>query len=133
MNDDYNTSTLLDPLDFYKVIMSNLDKYSDKDKFTILRFFDKLSDSSEFSLACKSRMKSHIANKNIKETADKIFNHKSDKVKLLGDIATLDYAGEYWEFSLGGKVVLDKVTNENALKIVKDVNSAFLIMNDRSK
>ena len=40
----YNTNALIDPIDFYNVIINNIDKFSNNDRFIILRFFDKLTD-----------------------------------------------------------------------------------------
>lgn len=131
----YNTTALIDPIDFYNIIINNIDKFSDSDKFTILRFFDKLTDSIGFSSVCKSRLKCHVSKKNIKKKAEMIFDIKSGvtEIEVLKGIAYLNRMndGQSWEFKLGNVVVLSELSGDDALKIIKDVNNAFLMKLDR--
>jgi hypothetical protein len=135
-NNGYNTESLIDPIEFYNIITNNLNKFSDEEQFTILRFFDKLTDSIGFTSLCKSRMRYHIHKKDIKLKANEIFNSSMgcSKVEILKGIAYLIRGNDNsWEFKLGDRIILDGLSNEDALKIVKDVNNAFLIKNDRKR
>lgn len=131
----YNTNALIDPIDFYNVIINNIDKFSNNDRFIILRFFDKLTDSIGFSSLCKSRLRYHISRKDIKSKAEMIFNMKSGvaKIEILKDVAYLYRSkdNQSWEFKLGDTVILNELSGNEALKIVKDVNNAFLIKSDK--
>ena len=125
---DYDTRPLVDPIDFYNIIMNNIDKFSDNEKFSILRFFDKMADSTGFSCHCKYRLKYHVDNKHIKDKALCIFdsNLKCNKIEVLGDIAYLNRTKSGWEFILGGESIIKGIDDSRALKIVKDVNNLFL-------
>lgn len=123
----YNTDPLINPIDFYNIIMNNLDKFSKEDKFIILRFFDKLADSLCFSSICKSKLRYHVDKKDIKSKALDIFctSIESARIEILKDVAYLNKCNGLWEFELGDKVILSGLRGEDALKIIKDVNSAF--------
>lgn len=130
----FNTDRLIDPVNFYNVITKNLDKFSDEDKFMILRFFDKIADSIGFSYLCKNKLKYHIDKKDLKSKAELIFNSDSDEsLELLDGIAYLDRVNSKWNFRLKNDIIAYNISNEDALKIVKDINTVFLLMNDINK
>lgn len=64
-----------------------------------------------------------------------IFNMKSGvaKIEILKDVAYLYRSkdNQSWEFKLGDTVILNELSGNEALKIVKDVNNAFLIKSDK--
>lgn len=132
--DEFNTNALIDPIEFYNVIYNNFSKFSDKDKFIITRFFDKLADSTEFAYLCKYKLKVHINKKDIKSRADEIFNSKDTfTISVLDGISKLERTSDKWEFSIGSDVFLDELSDNEAFKIVKDINNAFLIKYNREK
>lgn len=130
----FNTESLVDPVDFYYAIVRNIDRFDDKDKFTILRFFDKLADSVGFSSSCKYKLKVHIDRKKIKDKAECIFNSECKLISILDDVAYLKRSNDTnWSFILNDIEVIKDLSNEEALKIVKDVNNAFLIKYNRER
>jgi hypothetical protein len=127
----FNTKSILNPLDFYCVIMKNIEKFTEFEKFTILRFFDKLADSSEFGLLCKSKLSDHLFRKRLNEVGRIIFSDNPSTIKINSSCYLEPYEDEKWKFVLGGKVIVDNLTSEETLKIYKDVNSAFSILKNR--
>lgn len=62
----YVLTDVINPVEFYNVLMRNKDKFSPQDQFTILRFLDKLSDSQDFELVCKTKLSSvHYTRKRV--------------------------------------------------------------------
>lgn len=129
MNNGFNTEELIDPIDFYMTVFNNMNKFSDPEKLVILRFFDKMVDSSHFSYTVKDALKCHVISKNLKLMASKIFDTKLhvNRIELIEGVAYLDREpdGKKWTFSLGGKDMITGMTGEYALKAVKDINSVF--------
>jgi hypothetical protein len=52
----FNVNDYMNPIEFYNTIMRNIDKFSDQDEFIILRFFDKLVDSRNFTSNKKRKL-----------------------------------------------------------------------------
>lgn len=124
----YNIEEFIDPIDFYNVINNNINKFSDEEKLIILRFFDKLVDSMEFSTTVKSRLQHHIMKKNIKLRATEIYDTKlgCNKIDILPGVVYLDRVDKNkWRFMIKDEVLLDRISSDRALKIVKDINNAF--------
>lgn len=129
-SENFNTDPILNPIDFYHIIMKNIEKFSEYEKFTILRFFDKLSDSSEFGILCKSKISDHLNNKKLGDVGKVIFS-KNPSIVRINSSSYLSPKKDKWKFMLGDKIILDDLTPMEAMKIYKDVNSAFSILKNR--
>lgn len=129
-SENFNTDPILNPIDFYHVIMRNIEKFSEYEKFTILRFFDKLSDSSEFGILCKSKMSDHLNSKRLSDIGKIIFSGTPSIVRINSSCYLFPEKNK-WKFILGDKIILNDLTSTEAMKIYKDVNSAFSILKNR--
>lgn len=124
----FNVNDYMNPIEFYNTIMRNIDKFSDQDEFIILRFFDKLVDSRNFAQICKDKLSTHIEKKNISEVSKSIFSDHPKEVKLSNGCYLKPKVTDnsvIWNFVLGGCTILDNISSEDAIKICKDVNTAF--------
>lgn len=127
---DYTSSTI-SPLDAYEVITKFMDNLTFEEKFIILRFFDKLVDSSGYQYKCKQNLSSvHMRSKNLFTKRKKIYSGSAAVTILDSCILVPVKKGSNlsWNFVLNGETMLEGLSPDTAFKIVKDVNTAFQIL-----
>lgn len=131
----YIFTDLINPVEFYNVLMRNKDKFSPQDQFTILRFLDKLSDSQDFELICKSKLSSvHYTRKRIGFLAKAIYCPYPEEILLDGNCTLVPVIkGDEitWILKVSNIVIVDSLTPSEALKVCKDINYAFTLRKQR--
>lgn len=140
-NQQYDVkSPNISPVDFYRIIMSNKDKFTDSENLIILRFFDKLVDSKSYQLKCKESLASvHLKSKDLFKKRGILFSGskvvKLSNLCILAPVKDTTKDGEEvltWNLLLNGEVIIRDLTPIDAYKIVKDINTAFQILNKRN-
>ena len=134
----YVLTDVINPVEFYNVLMRNKDKFSPQDQFTILRFLDKLSDSQDFELVCKTKLSSvHYTRKRVGSLARAIDCPYPEEIKLDENLKLIPVIKEgqdiSWILKVGTIVIVDKLTSNDALKVCKDINYAFTIRKQRGE